>query len=149
MLILWAKFCWVWRFLKCSANSCFRHCSRVQKNTGSFLLKLWFEGSWQADWNTSLDQADRWRSGSLELIWIKHLALQWRQFHGTFISHTIIHGALMFPCETQTARWPGEVVGTAILFTDTWSYFCLAVFGGKVFFIAWSWEVCVGFFQLI
>jgi len=76
-----------------------------------------YEESWLADWNTSLDQADRWRSGSLEFIWIKHLALQWWHFHGTLISHTIIHRALMFPCEALKACGPGEVVGTAVLFT--------------------------------
>lgn len=108
--------------MKCSSNSCFRLCSKVQTNTGAILLKLLFEESWQADWNTSLDQEDRWRRSSLEFIWIKHLALQWRHFNGTIISHTIIHGALMFACETQKEHRPSEVRYSHSLYkTDVWS----------------------------
>lgn len=122
--------------MKCSPNCCFRRCSKVQTNTVTILLKLCLEESWQADWNTSLDQADRWRSGLLEFIWIKRLVLQWRHFHGTVISHTIIHGALMFPLRNveSTQTWWGCRYSCSLYKMDMWSYFCLTVFGGKFFF---------------
>lgn len=90
----------------------------MQKNTDFFLLKpCAVKRAARQTGTPALTKRTGGGSGLLEFIWIKHLALRWRHFHGTLISHTIIHRALMFPCEVLKVCGLGEVVGTAVLFT--------------------------------